>query len=104
VDPRAGLDDVEKRKFLTLMVPELRSLDRPARVHDQETEKAVKVEQRAVKPYRALERVIFVRGELIMNFLTLWIYEDWLRDNFTEIRSRWSYVSTSAYSHSWGNA
>jgi hypothetical protein len=31
VDPRAGLDDVEKRKFLTLPRLELRSLGRPAR-------------------------------------------------------------------------
>jgi hypothetical protein len=31
VDPRAGLDDVEKRKFLTLPELELRPLDRPAR-------------------------------------------------------------------------
>jgi hypothetical protein len=31
VDPRAGLDDVEKRKFLTLPGLELRSLGRPAR-------------------------------------------------------------------------
>jgi hypothetical protein len=29
VDPRAGLDDVEKRKFLTLPGLELRSLGRP---------------------------------------------------------------------------
>jgi hypothetical protein len=31
VGPRAGLDDVEKRKFLTLPVLELRPLGRPAR-------------------------------------------------------------------------
>jgi hypothetical protein len=31
VDPRAGLDDVEKRKFLTLPGLELRHLGRPAR-------------------------------------------------------------------------
>jgi hypothetical protein len=31
VDPRTGLDDVEKRKFLTLPGLELRSLGRPAR-------------------------------------------------------------------------
>jgi hypothetical protein len=31
VDPRAGLDDVEKRKFLTLPGLELRPLARPAR-------------------------------------------------------------------------
>jgi hypothetical protein len=31
VDPRAGLDDVEKRKFLTLSGLELRPLSRPAR-------------------------------------------------------------------------
>jgi hypothetical protein len=31
VDPRAGLDDVEKRKFLTLPALELRPLGRPAR-------------------------------------------------------------------------
>jgi hypothetical protein len=31
VDPRAGLDDVEKIKFLTLPGLELRPLDRPAR-------------------------------------------------------------------------
>jgi hypothetical protein len=31
VDPRAGLDDVEKRKFLTLPGFELRLLGRPAR-------------------------------------------------------------------------
>jgi hypothetical protein len=31
VDPRAGLDDVEKRKFLTLQGLELRRLGRPAR-------------------------------------------------------------------------
>jgi hypothetical protein len=31
VDPRAGLNDVEKRKFLTLPGLELRSLGRPAR-------------------------------------------------------------------------
>jgi hypothetical protein len=31
VDPRAGLDDVEKRTFLTLQVIEIRPLDRPAR-------------------------------------------------------------------------
>jgi hypothetical protein len=31
VDPRAGLDDVEKRKFLTLPGLELRPLGRPAR-------------------------------------------------------------------------
>jgi hypothetical protein len=31
VDPRAGLDDEEKRKFLTLPGLELRPLDRPAR-------------------------------------------------------------------------
>jgi hypothetical protein len=31
VSPRAGLDDVEKRKFLTLPGLELRSLGRPAR-------------------------------------------------------------------------
>jgi hypothetical protein len=30
VDPRTGLDDVEKRKFLTLPEIELRSLSRPA--------------------------------------------------------------------------
>jgi hypothetical protein len=31
VDPRAGLGDVEKRKFLTLLVLELRPPGRPAR-------------------------------------------------------------------------
>jgi hypothetical protein len=31
VDPRAGLDNVEKRKFLTLPGLELRALRRPAR-------------------------------------------------------------------------
>jgi hypothetical protein len=31
VDPRAGLDDLEKRKFLTLEGLELRPLGRPAR-------------------------------------------------------------------------
>jgi hypothetical protein len=31
VDPRAGLDDVKKRKFLTLPGLELRPLGRPAR-------------------------------------------------------------------------
>jgi hypothetical protein len=31
VDPRAGLHDVEKRKFLTLPELELRPLSRPAR-------------------------------------------------------------------------
>jgi hypothetical protein len=31
VDPRAGLDDVEKRKFLTLPGLDLRPLGRPAR-------------------------------------------------------------------------
>jgi hypothetical protein len=31
VDPRAGLDDVEKRKFLSLPGLELQSLGRPAR-------------------------------------------------------------------------
>jgi hypothetical protein len=31
VNPRAGLDDVEKRKFLTLTGLELQSLGRPAR-------------------------------------------------------------------------
>jgi hypothetical protein len=31
VDPRAGLDDVEKRKFLTLPELELRPFGRPAR-------------------------------------------------------------------------
>jgi hypothetical protein len=31
LDPRAGLDDVEKRKFLTLPELELRPLGRPAR-------------------------------------------------------------------------
>jgi hypothetical protein len=31
VDPKAGLDDMEKRKFLTLPGLELRPLDRPAR-------------------------------------------------------------------------
>jgi hypothetical protein len=31
MDPRAGLDDVEKRKFLTLPGLELRHLSRPAR-------------------------------------------------------------------------
>jgi hypothetical protein len=31
VDPRADLDDVEKRKFLTLLGLELRPLGRPAR-------------------------------------------------------------------------
>jgi hypothetical protein len=31
VVPRAGVDDVEKRKFLTLPVLELRPLGRPAR-------------------------------------------------------------------------
>jgi hypothetical protein len=31
VDPRAGLDDVEKKKFLTLLGLELRPLGRPAR-------------------------------------------------------------------------
>jgi hypothetical protein len=30
MDPRAGLDDVEKSKFLTVMGLELRSLGRPA--------------------------------------------------------------------------
>jgi hypothetical protein len=33
LDPRAGLDDVEKKKFLTLPGLELRSLGRPARSH-----------------------------------------------------------------------
>jgi hypothetical protein len=33
VDPGAGLDDVEKRKFLTIPVLELRPLGRPARSH-----------------------------------------------------------------------
>jgi hypothetical protein len=33
VDPRAGLDNVEKRKFLTLPGLELRPLGRPARSH-----------------------------------------------------------------------
>jgi hypothetical protein len=32
VDPRAGLDDVEKRKFLTLPGLELRPLVRPSRI------------------------------------------------------------------------
>jgi hypothetical protein len=31
VDPRTGLDDAEKRKFLTLPVLELRPLGHPAR-------------------------------------------------------------------------
>jgi hypothetical protein len=31
VDPRAGLDDMEKRKFLALMGLELRPFGRPAR-------------------------------------------------------------------------
>jgi hypothetical protein len=31
VDPRAGLDDMEKRKFLTLPGLELRPIGRPAR-------------------------------------------------------------------------
>jgi hypothetical protein len=31
VDPRAGLDDVEKRKFLTLQGLELKPIGRPAR-------------------------------------------------------------------------
>jgi hypothetical protein len=31
VDPRAGLDDLEKRKFLTLPELEVRPLGRPAR-------------------------------------------------------------------------
>jgi hypothetical protein len=31
VDPRAGLDDVEKRKYLTLPGLELQPLERPAR-------------------------------------------------------------------------
>jgi hypothetical protein len=33
VDPRAGLDDAEKRKFLTLLGLELRPLGRPAHSH-----------------------------------------------------------------------
>jgi hypothetical protein len=33
VDPRAGLDDMEQRKFLTLPGLELRPLGRPARCH-----------------------------------------------------------------------
>jgi hypothetical protein len=33
VDPRAGLDDVEKRKFMTLPGFQLRPLGRPARSH-----------------------------------------------------------------------
>jgi hypothetical protein len=33
VDPRAGLEDAEKRKFLTLPRLELRPLSRPARNH-----------------------------------------------------------------------
>jgi hypothetical protein len=33
VDPRAGLDDVENRKFMTLPGLELRLLCRPARSH-----------------------------------------------------------------------
>jgi hypothetical protein len=33
VDPRAGLDDVEKWKFLTVLGLELRPLGRPARSH-----------------------------------------------------------------------
>jgi hypothetical protein len=32
VDPRAGLDDVEKKKFLILLGLELRPLGRPARL------------------------------------------------------------------------
>jgi hypothetical protein len=32
MDPRAGLDDVEKRKFLILPGLELRLLSRPARI------------------------------------------------------------------------
>jgi hypothetical protein len=35
VDPRAGLDDVEERKFLTLPGLELRPLGRPARSQSQ---------------------------------------------------------------------
>jgi hypothetical protein len=35
VDPRAGLDDLEKRKFLTLPGLELQTLDRPARRQSQ---------------------------------------------------------------------
>jgi hypothetical protein len=31
VDPRAGLDDLDKRKFLTLLGLDLRPLSRPAR-------------------------------------------------------------------------
>jgi hypothetical protein len=31
VDPRAGLDDVEEKKFLTLLAFELRPIGRPAR-------------------------------------------------------------------------
>jgi hypothetical protein len=33
VDPRASLNDVEKREFLTVPGLELRPLDRPARGH-----------------------------------------------------------------------
>jgi hypothetical protein len=35
VDPRAGLDDVEKRKFLTLPGLELQPQGRPARVFSE---------------------------------------------------------------------
>jgi hypothetical protein len=33
VDPRAGLDDVERKKFLAVLGLELRTLGRPARSH-----------------------------------------------------------------------
>jgi hypothetical protein len=36
VDPRAGLDDVEKRKFLTLPGLDLRPLSRPAHPRGQQ--------------------------------------------------------------------
>jgi hypothetical protein len=47
VEPRAGLDDVEKRKFLTLSGLELRPLGRPARTQSY-TDCAIPASKQAV--------------------------------------------------------
>jgi hypothetical protein len=39
MDPRAGMDDVEKRKFFTLPGLELQPLDRPARSQSDRNKK-----------------------------------------------------------------
>jgi hypothetical protein len=59
VDPRAGLDDVEKRKFLTLQELELRHLGRQAR-----NQSLYRLSYPGSLSFKVLEKVIQMRGKV----------------------------------------